>query len=87
MKNVNLPSMRSQCPVMTQMQTMDTERQKAIISAPVNLPHIPNDILKSMRDISSVRKLQIDNSDESSAIAMMYNFSFVNIPRQDNNKY
>lgn len=41
----HLPSMSSQWPVITQMQTMDTERQKAIISAPVNLPHIPNDIL------------------------------------------
>lgn len=41
----DIPSIRSQCPVMTQMHTMDTERQKAMISAPVNLPHMPNEIL------------------------------------------
>ena len=41
-----LPSMRSQCPVSTQMHTIINERKKDKISAAVNRPHTPNDILQ-----------------------------------------
>ena len=39
------PSISSQWPVITQTQTMVTEKQNDRISAPVNRPHTPNDIL------------------------------------------
>jgi hypothetical protein len=43
-----LPSMSSQCPVKTQMATMDTARPNETISAAVNRPHAPNDILEEL---------------------------------------
>lgn len=42
----NLPSMSNQCPVNTQIHTMKNDRQKDSISAAVNLPQTPKDILK-----------------------------------------
>ena len=44
-----LPSIRSQCPVRTQKQTKTNDRKKDINSAAVNLPHSPNEILKSYK--------------------------------------
>ena len=45
--------MRSQCPVNTQMVTMDNERPNETISAAVNRPHAPNDILNKNRKSAS----------------------------------
>lgn len=41
--------MSSQCPVSTHIHTMVTARQKERISAPVNRPHMPNDILDNKK--------------------------------------
>lgn len=40
-----MASIRSQWPVRTQMQTMETDREKDTNSGMVNLPHNPNDNL------------------------------------------
>lgn len=42
---IPIASIRSQWPVSTQMQTMLTLSENDNNSAPVNLPHTPNDIL------------------------------------------
>lgn len=44
--------MRSQCPVSTQTQTMNSDKENENNSAPVNRPHMPNEILKMKNDIS-----------------------------------
>lgn len=41
--------MSSQCPVSTQMQTMNRARENDNNSAPVKRPQIPNDILEKKR--------------------------------------
>ena len=46
----NLPSMRSQWPVSTHTQTIRNDRQKERISAGVNLPQQPNEILKTKQN-------------------------------------
>lgn len=40
----HIPSMSSQCPVSTQMHTIDTANEKLNSSAAVNRPQNPNDI-------------------------------------------
>lgn len=45
-------SMRSQCPVSTHIHTIIKDRKKDKISAAVNRPHTPNDILQSTKQHS-----------------------------------
>lgn len=42
---IPIASIRSQCPVSTQMHTILTLNENESNSAPVNLPHTPKDIL------------------------------------------
>lgn len=44
-QKTNSPSIKSQCPVNTQIQTINKARENENNSAPVNLPQIPNEIL------------------------------------------
>lgn len=46
----NLPSINSQCPVNTQIQTINNDIEKDSSSAVVKRPHIPNEILKKKQN-------------------------------------
>lgn len=52
----NLPSINSQCPVSTQMQTMNNAIEKDSSSAVVKRPHMPNEILKNKQKNKNVKK-------------------------------
>lgn len=63
--------MRSQCPVSTHIHTIIKDRKKDKISAAVNRPHTPNDILQSTKQHSLLSE-QIKFVTGASVVARVY---------------
>lgn len=74
-----LPSISSQCPVKTHMQTIVTDKAKETSSAAVNLPHMPNDILKRQIVWSHYQENSLPNTQGSPKAYLNFFYKINNI--------